>query len=101
MNRSPGILCISLLAETVTNEAIARGQGLGVAVVQLLMTKLELGLGHYEDARIGALNVFDQDPLYVGSMAQTTTDIPSSFPSAQSTASPLPTRFSYTFSRSR
>lgn len=58
-----------LLAETVTNEAIARGQGLGVALVQLLMTKLELGLGHYEDARIGSLNVFDQDPLYVGSMA--------------------------------
>src|SRR5438105_4777814 len=58
-----------LLAETVTNEAIARGQGLGVAVVQLLMTKLELGLGHYQDARISALNVFDQDPLYVGSMA--------------------------------
>jgi DNA-binding CsgD family transcriptional regulator len=58
-----------LLAETVTDEAVARGQGLGVAVVHLLMTKLELGLGHYEDARIGALDVFDQDPLYVGSMA--------------------------------
>jgi DNA-binding CsgD family transcriptional regulator len=58
-----------LLAETVTNEAVARGQGLGVAVVQLLMTKLELGLGRYEDARICALDVFDQDPLYVGSMA--------------------------------
>jgi DNA-binding CsgD family transcriptional regulator len=57
-----------LLAETVTNEAMARGQGLGVTVVQLLMTKLELGLGHYEDARICALNVFAQDPLYVGSM---------------------------------
>jgi DNA-binding CsgD family transcriptional regulator len=58
-----------LLAETVTNEAIARRQGLGVAVVQLLVTKLELALGRYEDARICALKVFDQDPLYVGSMA--------------------------------
>jgi DNA-binding CsgD family transcriptional regulator len=58
-----------LLAETVTNEAVARGQGLGVALVQLLMTKLELGLGRYEDARVSALSVFDQDPLYVGSMA--------------------------------
>jgi DNA-binding CsgD family transcriptional regulator/tetratricopeptide (TPR) repeat protein len=56
------------VAEAVTAEAYARGQGLGITVAQYCLTTLELGHGRYEEARIAALNVFEEDPLYIGSM---------------------------------
>jgi DNA-binding CsgD family transcriptional regulator/tetratricopeptide (TPR) repeat protein len=57
------------VAEGITREAYARGQGLGITLAQLGLTRLELGLGRYEEAQICALQVFEEDPLYVGSMA--------------------------------
>jgi DNA-binding CsgD family transcriptional regulator len=57
-----------LVAEGVTEEATARGQGLGVTIVQYALTLLELSCGRYDEARAHALNVFEEDPLYFGSM---------------------------------
>lgn len=57
-----------LVGEGVTAEAMARGQGLGVTIAQFALTLLELSHGRYEDARISALSVFDEDPLYFGSI---------------------------------
>jgi AAA ATPase domain len=56
-------------AETVTAGAVAGGQGLGVTLAQFFLMKLELGLGRYEEARICALNVFEEDSPYTGTMA--------------------------------
>jgi DNA-binding CsgD family transcriptional regulator len=49
--------------------AFARGQGLGVSLARFFLTKLELSLGRYDDARTHALAVFEQDPFYTGTMA--------------------------------
>jgi DNA-binding CsgD family transcriptional regulator/tetratricopeptide (TPR) repeat protein len=57
------------VAEAVNAEAFARGQGLGITLAQFCLTTLELGHGRYEEARIAALNVFEEDPLYIGSIA--------------------------------
>jgi hypothetical protein len=57
------------MAEAVMAGAVARGQGLGVSLAQIPWTRLELSLGHYDEARIHALAVFEKDPLYVGTMA--------------------------------
>jgi DNA-binding CsgD family transcriptional regulator/tetratricopeptide (TPR) repeat protein len=56
-------------AESVTAGAVAGGQGLGVTLAQFFLMKLELGLGRYEEARICALNVFEEDSPYTGTMA--------------------------------
>jgi DNA-binding CsgD family transcriptional regulator len=55
--------------DSVTAEAEARGQGLGVTLVRFCLTILELGHGRYEEAREAALYVFERDPMYIGSMA--------------------------------
>jgi DNA-binding CsgD family transcriptional regulator len=57
------------IAEEVMAGAVARGQGLGVSLAQIHLTRLELSLGHYDEARIHALAVLEHDPLYVGTMA--------------------------------
>jgi DNA-binding CsgD family transcriptional regulator len=51
-------------AEAVMAGAVARGQGLGVMAAHWLLTRLELSLGHYDQARDHALAVFEQNPLY-------------------------------------
>jgi DNA-binding CsgD family transcriptional regulator len=58
-----------LVAEAVNAESLARGQGMGITLAQFCVTTLELGYGRYEEARIAALNVFEEDPLYVCSMS--------------------------------
>jgi len=62
-----GILCwrgdegkVRPLADSVVAEAVARGQGLGVTIVEFDLTILELGLGRYDEARVHALRVFDE-----------------------------------------
>jgi DNA-binding CsgD family transcriptional regulator len=45
-------------------EAVARGQGLGVTIVEFDLTILELGLGRYDEARVHALRVFDEDHFW-------------------------------------
>jgi len=57
------------LGRAVTADAITRGQGLAVTLAQFALTTLYLGNGRYEDARRAALRVFDDDPLYIGSIA--------------------------------
>ena len=57
------------LAESVAAEALARGQGLGMTIVEYMLTILELGLGRYEEARVYALRVFAEDVLWFGSAA--------------------------------
>src|SRR5579864_1273354 len=57
------------IAESVAAEAVARGQGLGVTLVEYLLTILELGLGRYEEARVHALRVFEEDVLAFGTSA--------------------------------
>lgn len=71
-----GILCwrgdegaARAMADSVVAEAVARGQGLGVTIVEFLLTILELGLGRYEEARLHALRVFEEDPLWFGPSA--------------------------------
>jgi DNA-binding CsgD family transcriptional regulator len=66
-----GILCwrgdedkVRPLADSVVAEAVARGQGLGVTIVEMDLTILQLGLGRYDEARVHALRVFDEDPLW-------------------------------------
>ena len=58
-----------LAAEEVSTEASKRGQGLAAAIAQYFLTMLELGLGHYEQARAHALNVYEADSLYLGSLS--------------------------------
>jgi DNA-binding CsgD family transcriptional regulator/tetratricopeptide (TPR) repeat protein len=57
------------VAEAVMAGAFVRGQGLGVSLAHFFLTKLELSLGRYDEARIHALAVFEQDPSYTGTMA--------------------------------
>jgi len=57
------------LIKAVGTEAVARGMGLGITLAQYQLTILELGHGRYEDARIAALKVFAEDPMYIGSIA--------------------------------
>ena len=71
-----GILCwrgderkVRPLADGVAAEALARGQGLGMTIVEYLLTILELGLGRYEEARLHALRVFEEDVLWFGTYA--------------------------------
>jgi len=52
------------LADTVAAEALAHGQGLDLTIVEFDLTTLELGLGRYEEARLHALRVFEEDPLW-------------------------------------
>ena|SRR5271166_2583805 len=58
-----------LAAEEVSSEARTRGQGLAETIAQYFLTMLELGLGHYEQARAHALNVYQADALYLGSLS--------------------------------
>jgi DNA-binding CsgD family transcriptional regulator len=55
--------------DAVTADAIARGQGLAITLAQFQLAILELGHARYEDARIAALNVFEADPMYIGSLS--------------------------------
>jgi DNA-binding CsgD family transcriptional regulator len=71
-----GILCwrgdesqAAQLADAVAADAVARGQGLGVTMVEFVLTILALGLGHYEEARVHALRVFGEDVLSFGTAA--------------------------------
>ena len=57
------------VADSVAAEALARGQGLGMTIVEYLLTILELGLGRYEEARLHALRVFEEDVLWFGTYA--------------------------------
>ncbi len=57
------------IADSVAAEAVARGQGLGVTLVEYVLTTLELGLGRYEEARVHALQVFEEDVLAFGTSA--------------------------------
>ncbi len=57
------------LAEEVVNEAVRQGQGMTVKIVEFILTILELGQSRYEEARRHALAVYEEDPLYVGSMS--------------------------------
>jgi DNA-binding CsgD family transcriptional regulator len=56
------------VGRAVTADAIARGQGLAVSLAQFMLLTLYLGHGRYEDARRAALHVFDDDPLYAGTI---------------------------------
>jgi DNA-binding CsgD family transcriptional regulator/tetratricopeptide (TPR) repeat protein len=56
------------LSDGIIAEATARGQGLGVTIAHFARTILELGHGRYEDARTAALTVFEEDPLYFGTI---------------------------------
>jgi DNA-binding CsgD family transcriptional regulator len=58
----------TVMADAVTAEAVARGQGLGITLAQLCLVTLNLGHGRYEEARICALNAFEQDAPYIGSI---------------------------------
>jgi DNA-binding CsgD family transcriptional regulator len=57
------------VADEVSREAVARGQGLAITLARFCLTQLELSFGRYEEARVHALHVFDADPPYVCSMA--------------------------------
>jgi DNA-binding CsgD family transcriptional regulator len=52
------------LADSVAAEAVARGQGLGLIIVEFDLTILKLGLGRYEEARLHALRAYDEDPIW-------------------------------------
>jgi ATP/maltotriose-dependent transcriptional regulator MalT len=56
------------VAEQVTREAIARGQGLAVSHAEFCLAQLELGYGRYEEARDYAIHVFEFDSPYTCSM---------------------------------
>jgi DNA-binding CsgD family transcriptional regulator len=57
------------LADVVMAAATAREQGHAVSVAHFSLTTLELSLCRYDEARVHALAVFEQDPLYLGTMA--------------------------------
>ena len=57
------------VADSVAAEAVARGQGLGLTIVEFMLTILELGLGRYEEARLHGLRVFEEDALWFGPSA--------------------------------
>ena len=56
-------------AGAVCAEAASRSQGLGIVLAEFCLTTLDLGLGRYDEARLHALAVFKDDPLYIGSIA--------------------------------
>jgi DNA-binding CsgD family transcriptional regulator len=58
----------TLLGDAITAEARTRGQGLGVTIAKYGRTILELGHGRYENARSYALEVFEEDVLYFGTI---------------------------------
>src|SRR5262249_2684452 len=55
------------LGQQIVNEGLAGGQGFAIRLVDNMLTVLELGHGHYEEARSHALKGFQADPLYIGS----------------------------------
>ena len=57
------------LAEAVASEAVERGQGMTVAMVESFLLTLDLGAGHYEEALGHGRTLLDADPLYVGSLS--------------------------------
>jgi DNA-binding CsgD family transcriptional regulator len=57
------------LAKEVVAEAVERGQGLTVRIVDMVLATHELGFGRNEEAMRHALTVFEDDPWYVGSMS--------------------------------
>jgi DNA-binding CsgD family transcriptional regulator len=56
------------LAEAVVAEAVERGQGMTIKIVNFILSVLELGLGHYNEALKQGMMVFEVDPWYVCSM---------------------------------
>jgi DNA-binding CsgD family transcriptional regulator len=54
------------VARAVAEDAHLRRQGFGVTLVELFLTDLELALGRYDAARVRALQVFEDDPLNLG-----------------------------------
>jgi DNA-binding CsgD family transcriptional regulator len=56
-------------AAAVAREAAIRGNGAGLSLVQSALAILELGLGNYESAMTVAMDVFEDDPLCVGTLA--------------------------------
>jgi DNA-binding CsgD family transcriptional regulator len=56
------------LAQAVNREAIERGQGLTLRIMDHMLAVLDLGCGRYEAARTRLLDVYDADPWYVCSM---------------------------------
>jgi len=71
-----GILCwrgeepaAIAVADAVAEEAMSRGQGLGMTIVEFMLTILELGLARYEEAAVHARRVFDADALWFGPSA--------------------------------
>jgi len=56
------------LAEAVVAEAVERGQGMTIKIVNFILSVLELGLGRYDEALKLSLPVFEADPWYVCSM---------------------------------
>jgi DNA-binding CsgD family transcriptional regulator len=59
---------VNKLAHEVASEAVERGQGMTITILDFVLATLELGYERYDDARRHALAVFDADPLYVCSM---------------------------------
>lgn len=55
--------------DAVTADATARGQGLGITLAQFVLAILALAHGRYEEALDAALNVFADDPMYIGSLS--------------------------------
>jgi DNA-binding CsgD family transcriptional regulator len=56
------------LAADVRSEAVERGQGMTIKIMDMVVATLELGYERYDDARQHTSAVFDADPLYVCSM---------------------------------
>ena len=50
-------------------EAATRGQGLAITLCRAQLAQLELALGQYTEARVNAAKVFEDDPVYIGSIA--------------------------------
>ncbi len=57
------------LAEAVASEAVERGQGMTVAMVESFLMTLDLGTGRYEEALGHGRTLLDADPLYVCSLS--------------------------------
>jgi DNA-binding CsgD family transcriptional regulator len=56
------------LAQAIVSAGLAGRRGFVVRLVDYLLTTLELGHGRYEEARLHALKVFEDDPLCIGSI---------------------------------
>jgi DNA-binding CsgD family transcriptional regulator len=55
-------------AAAMTTESIDRGQGAGITHAQSAIALLEIGLGHYHAALVRALDVFNEDLIYLGTL---------------------------------